>query len=85
MPNNRKMQAFQKQFKKSFHKFTNYTKNQKAFTIFLLVFAVVLVLCPIAKVSSMELNSTSSEFFWFIGSTYVESMVVVFASMLFLL
>ena len=78
------MQAFQKQFQKNFHKFTNYTKNQKAFTIFLFVFTVVLLICPLAKLESSNLNG-SAEHFWFIGTTFFRSMIIVFASMIFLL
>ena len=84
MPNNRKMQAVKRQFQKTFHKFTNYTKNQKLFTIFLLIFAVALVILPIAKIDPVE-SSGSSELFWFIGTTYFKSMIIVFISMLFLL
>jgi hypothetical protein len=56
MPKSRNMQVFQKQFQKNFHKFTNYTKNQKAFTLFLFVFAIVLLICPLAKVTSLDIN-----------------------------
>lgn len=87
MPNNsKKMQNFKKYLTKTFHKFTNYTKNQKLFTLFLLIFAIALVILPIAKITS---NSTTqwntSELFWFIWTTYFRSMIVVFLSMLFLL
>ena len=84
MPNsNRKLQNFKKYFNKTFHKFTNYTKNQKLFTIFLLIFAIALIVCPIAKVTYLE--STKPEYFWFIGKTYFKSMIIVLISMLFLL
>ena len=79
------MQVFQKQFQKNFHKFTNYTKNQKAFTLFLFVFAIVLLICPLAKVTSLDIDNWATEYFWFIGLTYFKSMVIVFVSMLFLL
>ena len=84
MPNsNRNLQNFKKYFNKTFHKFTNYTKNQKLFTIFLLIFAVALVICPIAKVTSLE-STGGTEYFWFIGKTYFKSMIIVLLSMLFL-
>jgi hypothetical protein len=55
MPNNnRKIQTFKKYFNKTFHKFTNYTRNQKLFTIFLLIFAIALVICPIAKITPVS-------------------------------
>jgi hypothetical protein len=85
MPNNnRKMQNFKKYMTKTFHKFTNYTKNQKLFTLFLLIFTVAIIICPIAKIDALDANS-SNEFFWFIGKTYFKSMIIVLLSMLFLL
>ena len=80
---NNKMQAFHRQFQKTFHKFTNYTKNQKIFTIFLFVFAFVLVVFPLVKVKQLETQSV--ERFWLIGATYWKSMVIIFTSMIFLI
>jgi len=87
MPNSNKgMQNFKKYLTKTFHKFTNYTKNQKLFTLFLLVFAIALIVLPIAKINSTSTTQeTGSELFWFIWTTYFRSMIVVFLSMLFLL
>ncbi len=87
MPNSNKgMQNFKKYLTKTFHKFTNYTKNQKLFTLFLLVFAIALLVLPIAKINSTSTTQeTGSELFWFIWTTYFRSMIVVFLSMLFLL
>ena len=87
MPNSNKgMQNFKKYLTKTFHKFTNYTKNQKLFTLFLLVFAIALLVLPIAKINfTSTTQETGSELFWFIWTTYFRSMIVVFLSMLFLL
>ena len=87
MPNSNKgMQNFKKYLTKTFHKFTNYTKNQRLFTLFLLVFAIALIVLPIAKINSTSTTQeTGSELFWFIWTTYFRSMIVVFLSMLFLL
>lgn len=81
---NRKLQHFQKLAQKHVHKFTNYTKNQKVFTLFLLVFAFVLVCFPLVKIKGLTDNE-STKTIWFLGTTYFKSMVIVFSSMLFLL
>lgn len=80
---NKNMQAFQKQFQRHFHKFTNYTKNQKIFTLFLLVFAFVLVCFPLVKIESITAEAWQS--IWLLGKTYFKSMIIIFSSMIFLL
>lgn len=82
MPN-RKVQNVKKTCQKYFHKFANYTKNQKIFSIFLIIFAIVLFCFPIAKVTTID--PYGKELFWFIGKTFFPTMIVVFSSMLFLL
>ena len=81
---NRKLQHFQKLAQKHVYKFTNYTKNQKVFTLFLLIFAFVLVCFPLVKIKGLTDNE-STKTIWFLGTTYFKSMVIVFSSMLFLL
>lgn len=81
---NRKLQYFQKLAQKHVYKFTNYTKNQKVFTLFLLIFAFVLVCFPLVKIKGLTDNE-STKTIWFLGTTYFKSMVIVFSSMLFLL
>jgi hypothetical protein len=81
---NRKLQHFQKLAQKHVHKFTNYTKNQKVFTLFLLVFAFVLVCFPLVKIKGLTDNE-STKTIWFLGTAYFKSMIIVFSSMLFLL
>ena len=81
---NRKLQHFQKLAQKHVYKFTNYTKNQKVFTLFLLIFACVLVCFPLVKIKGLTDNE-STKTIWFLGTTYFKSMVIVFSSMLFLL
>ena len=81
---NRKLQHFQKLAQKHAYKFTNYTKNQKVFTLFLLIFAFVLVCFPLVKIKGLTDNE-STKTIWFLGTTYFKSMVIVFSSMLFLL
>lgn len=80
---NKKMQAFQKQFQRHFHKFTNYTKNQKVFTLFLLVFAFVLVFFPLVKISAI--GNEAGQTIRLLGKSYFKSMVIIFSSMIFLL
>ena len=82
MPN-RKVQNVKKTCQKYFHKFANYTKNQKIFSIFLIIFSIVLFCFPIAKVTTID--PYGKELFWFIGKTFFPTMIVVFSSMLFLL
>jgi len=82
MPN-RKVQNVKKTCQKYFHKFANYTKNQKIFSIFLIIFAIVLFCFPIAKVTTID--PYGKELFWFIGKTFFPTMIVVFSSILFLL
>lgn len=81
---NRKLQHFQKLAQKHVYKFTNYTKNQKVFTLFLLIFAFVLVCFPLVKIKGLTDNE-STKTIWFLWTTYFKSMVIVFSSMLFLL
>ena len=81
---NRKLQHFQKLAQKHVYKFTNYTKNQKVFTLFLLIFAFVLVCFPLVKIKGLTDNEYKKTI-WFLGTTYFKSMVIVFSSMLFLL
>lgn len=81
---NKKLQHFQKLAQKHVYKFTNYTKNQKVFTLFLLIFAFVLVCFPLVKIKGLTDNE-STKTIWFLGTTYFKSMVIVFSSMLFLL
>lgn len=81
---NKNMQAFQKQFQRHFHKFTNYTKNQKIFTLFLLVFAFVLLVFPLVKIGSIS-EETGGQTLWLLGKTYFKSMIIIFSSMIFLL
>ena len=81
---NKKLQHFQKLAQKHVYKFTNYTKNQKVFTLFLLIFVFVLVCFPLVKIKGLTDNE-STKTIWFLGTTYFKSMVIVFSSMLFLL
>lgn len=81
---NKKLQHFQKLAQKHVYKFTNYTKNQKVFTLFLLIFAFMLVCFPLVKIKGLTDNE-STKTIWFLGTTYFKSMVIVFSSMLFLL
>lgn len=82
MPN-KNMQLLKKKFQKHAHKFANYTKNQKLFTLFLLIFAAALVLFPLVKISDVQ--GAGAESIWLLSKTYFKSMIVIFSSMLFLL
>ncbi len=81
---NRKLQHFQKLAQKHVYKFTNYTKNQKVFTLFLLIFEFVFVCFHLVKIKGLTDNE-SKKTILFLGTTYFKSMVIVFSSMLFLL
>lgn len=79
----KKMQTFKRQFQKHFHKFTNYTKNQKVFTLFLLIFAFALFVFPLVKVKWLGAEEWST--IWLLWRTYFKSMLIIFSSVLFLL
>ncbi len=78
------MQVLKKKFQKHAHKFANYTKNQKLFTLFLLVFAFVLVVFPLVKIGALS-EENGGQTIWLLGKTYFKSMIIIFSSMIFLL
>lgn len=83
MPN-KNMQVLKKKFQKHAHKFANYTKNQKLFTLFLLIFAFVLVVFPLVKIGALS-EENGGQTIWLLGKTYFKSMIIIFSSMIFLL
>lgn len=46
-----KLTDIQRYLERIFRKFSNYTKHQKTFVLFLFVLAAVLILLPIAKIT----------------------------------
>lgn len=83
MRETKKFQSFKRRFTKHFHKFTNYTKNQKIFTLFLLLFAVALILLPLVKISPLEEGEGRT--IWLLSGTYFRSMLIICSSLVFLL
>lgn len=83
--NKKKIQldVIKKNAERYFHKFGNYTKAQKFFTLFLFVFAFVLVAFPLVTVKG--LGSSDGQTLWLLGKTYFKSMIIIFSSMIFLI
>ena len=93
MPN-KNLQAFAKLSQKYVRRFTNYTKNQKAFSLFLMVFAFVLVAFPLVKIAPVVVSKNGQptmadagdvQSIYLLGKTYFRSMLIIFSSLIFLL
>ncbi|MBB1557707.1 MAG: hypothetical protein HG439_004460, partial [candidate division SR1 bacterium] len=78
-----KLTDIQRYLERTFRKFSNYTKHQKTFVLFLFVLAAVLILLPIAKITPIT-QGQSSYSIWLLGKTYFKSAIVIVLSLGFL-
>jgi len=78
-----KLTDIQRYLERTFRKFSNYTKHQKTFVLFLFVLAAVLILLPIAKITPIT-QWQSSYSIWLLGKTYFKSAIVIVLSLGFL-
>lgn len=78
-----KLTDIQRYLERTFRKFSNYTKHQKTFVLFLFVLAAVLILLPIAKITPITQWQPSYSI-WLLGKTYFKSAIVIVLSLGFL-
>lgn len=70
-----KFQDARKVAEKYFRKFSNFTKHQKAFVLFLLVFALTLLLFPIVNLTEITEQAKASSL-WIWNFSYLKSFIV---------
>lgn len=78
-----KMSDFTKYLQRFFTRFMNYTRHQKAFVLFLFVFAFAVLCFPILKVSSLLPDQGASSI-WLFSGIYFKSFLVVLLAFGFL-